>query len=338
MKNQKIEAGLNRAIEQLTPDIYENVATAPIRKMQAHDHITSQTKAAKPSYRLQLATVFALFAVVVGTFIGWTQLFQAYGVVDLDVNPSIELTINRQNRVIDAEPLNLDGVQILNGMNLKFVKLENAVDAILGSMILNGYLTSQEDAMLVTVLMNEPTKAEEVKNTVVIRANQFFSSDTKPVIYSQSLSNTPEISSKAANYQVSRGVMNLINIILKNDTNYTVEQLIEMPVKQLYELAYLDDEKQDTQDDIDDQDDDRDDDLDDEDDVGNDGDQDGQDDMDDQDDDLYDDLDDQDDVGNDDDQDGQDDDLHDDLDDQDDNGIDDMNDDDDNVDLDDDDD
>src|SRR5690606_32341670 len=132
----------------------------------------------------------------------------------------IELTINRQNRVIDAEPLNLDGVQILNGMNLKNVKLENAVDAILGSMIFNGYLTSQEDAMLVTVLMNEPTKAEEVRNTVVIRANQFFSTNTKPVIYSQSLSNTQEISTKAANYQVSRGVMNLIDIILQNNTNF----------------------------------------------------------------------------------------------------------------------
>ena len=32
MKNQKIEAGLSRAIERIAPDIYEKVATKPIRK------------------------------------------------------------------------------------------------------------------------------------------------------------------------------------------------------------------------------------------------------------------------------------------------------------------
>lgn len=310
MKNQKIEAGLNRAIEQLTPDVYEKVANASISKMQTHDHITSQTKALKPSYRLQLATVFALFAVVIGTFIGWKQFFQAYGVVDLDVNPSIELTINRQNRVIEAEPLNLDGVQILNGMNLKYVKLENAVDAIIGSMILNGYLKSQEDAMLVTVLMSEPAKAEEVKNTIIFRANQFFSTETKPVIYSQSLSNTKEISSKAADYQVSRGVMNLIDIIVQNNTSYTIEQLIEMPVKQLYELAYLDDEEQDSQDDVDDQDDDLDDGMEDEDEDSIDDEQDDDlnDDIDNQGDDSFDDMNDDDDNDDDDNDDNDDDD------------------------------
>ena len=169
MKNQKIEAGLSRAIERIAPDIYEKVATKPIRKMQAHDHITSQAKTVKPNYRFQLATAFALFAIVIGAFIGWSQFFQLYGTVDIDVNPSIELKINRQNRVIDADALNLDGVEILSGMNLKYVKLDNAIDAVLGSMILNGYLRTQDDSILVTVLMNEQTKAEQVKNEVVIR-------------------------------------------------------------------------------------------------------------------------------------------------------------------------
>lgn len=255
MKNQRIEAGLSRAIGEITPDVYSKVATAPIKKMVAHDHITAPSiTPAKTSYRLQLATAFAVFAVVIGVFIGWTQFFQTFGIVDLDVNPSIELSINRQNRVISAKALNLDGVQILSGMNLKYSKLENAIDAILGSMISNGYLTSPDDAMLVTVLMEEEVKAEQLENTVILRVNQFFPPDSTPVVYTQSLRDTQEIKSKAGEYQISRGVMNLIEIIQQEYPDYTIDQLVEMPVRQLYELAYRDDDEQDRRDDLDEQD------------------------------------------------------------------------------------
>lgn len=256
MNNKKIEAGLNRAIENITPNVYENILAVPVRKMRAHDHISMQTiRPIRRSYSFQMATVFALFVVVIGIFIGWSQFFQVYGVVDLDVNPSIELTINRQNRVIQAKPLNLDGVSILSEMNLKNVKVENAIDAILGSMIQQGYLTTQEDAILVSVLMNEESQARELENTIVIRMDQFFGIQSAPKVYSQNLRNQQALTDLARQYQVSAGVINLVQTVLRNNPEYSVEDLVNLPIKQLYLLAYEEDF-----DDLDDQDDEFDDD------------------------------------------------------------------------------
>ena len=239
MNNKKIEAGLNRAIENITPDVYENILAAPVRKMRVHDHISMQTtQPIRRSYSFQMATVFALFVVVIGIFIGWSQFFQVYGVVDLDVNPSIELNINRQNRVIQANPLNLDGISILGEMNLRNVKVENAIDAILGSMIQKGYLTSSEGAILVTVLMDEENKARELENSIVIRIDQFFSSQSAPSVYSQSLRNQQTLAALASQYQVSQGVINLVQTVLQTNPQYTVEELLNLPIKQLYQLAY----------------------------------------------------------------------------------------------------
>lgn len=239
MNNKKVDTGLKRAIENITPDIYENIISVTVRKMRVHDHITMQTTpTVKRSFSFQIATVFVLFVMVIGFFIGWSQIFQVYGVVDLDVNPSIELNINRQNRVIKANALNLDGTLILSNLILRNVKLENAIDAILGSMTQKGYLTTPEDTILVTVLMNEDNKAQKLENSILIRIDQYFSTQSAPKIYSQSLRNQPALKAPASDYQVSRGMMNLVQTVLLHNPEYTVEDLLNLPIRQLYQLAY----------------------------------------------------------------------------------------------------
>ena len=239
MKNKQIESGLNRAIDQIAPDVYEKLLSTPVRKMQVHDHITQQSSTPiSKSYRVQFASVFALFVMVIGIFIGWSQFFQTIGIVDLDVNPSIEININRRNRVINVEAKNPEALQILSGMNFKFVKVENAVDAIVGSMILNGYLTTQENALLVSIIMDQDNKAQQLEEAIVLRVNQFFPSEAKPTIYSQSLRQTQEIRSKASEFQISNGIMNLLQIIQQRYPETTIEQLLDLPLRQLFELAY----------------------------------------------------------------------------------------------------
>ncbi len=239
MNNKRVDSDLKRAIENITPDIYENIISVPVSKMKAHDHITMQTTSTvKRSFSFQIATVFVLFVMVIGFFIGWSQIFQVYGVVDLDVNPSIELNLNRQNRVIKANAINLDGTLILSNLSLRHVKLENAIDAILASMTQKGYLNSSADTILVTVLMNEDHKAQELEKRVLIRIDQYFNTQSVPKIYSQSLRNQPALKTPASNYQISRGMMNLVQTVLLHNPQYTIEELLNLPIKQLYQLAY----------------------------------------------------------------------------------------------------
>ena len=61
--------------------------------------------------------------------------------VYLDVNPAVEMKINRREKVISAEADNRDGHIILEDMDLENVDLDVAVNAVLGSMVKHGYLS-----------------------------------------------------------------------------------------------------------------------------------------------------------------------------------------------------
>ena len=76
-------------------------------------------------------------------------------VVSLDVNPSIELKVNRSEKVLVCTPLNEDAKAILadmgSGADLKGAKLDVAVNAIVGSLVRNGYLDSISSAIMISV-------------------------------------------------------------------------------------------------------------------------------------------------------------------------------------------
>ena len=66
--------------------------------------------------------------------------------MSLDVNPSIELTLNRSEKVLACTPVNEEAQAILadmdGGGDLKGAKLDVAVNAIVGSLVRKGYLAA----------------------------------------------------------------------------------------------------------------------------------------------------------------------------------------------------
>ena len=88
-------------------------------------------------------------------------------VVSLDVNPSIELKVNRSEKVLVCTPLNEDAKAILvdmgNGADLKGAKLDVAVNAIVGSLVRNGYLNSISSAIMISVEDRDTARAEKLQ-------------------------------------------------------------------------------------------------------------------------------------------------------------------------------
>ena len=66
----------------------------------------------------------------------------------MDVNPSIELRINNAEKVIAAEALNEDAEIILEDMKLRGVDVDVATNALIGSMVKNGYLSELSNSIL----------------------------------------------------------------------------------------------------------------------------------------------------------------------------------------------
>ncbi len=88
----------------------------------------------------------ALF-LIIGIF-AW-MYFAPYSYVSLDVNPSIEYTLNRFEVVLDAKAANEDGEEILEGLDLTNLGIEDALKTTLLEIQENGYFSSDEPLAVV---------------------------------------------------------------------------------------------------------------------------------------------------------------------------------------------
>lgn len=104
-----------------------------------------------------------LFMVMGG--VGYSWILRPVSYVSIDVNPSIELALNRFDRVVSAEAYNAEGEEILDGLPLKWKKYTEAIDTVIGSERMRLYLTDTSQLVLtvVTDSTNEAKLTEGVK-------------------------------------------------------------------------------------------------------------------------------------------------------------------------------
>ncbi len=279
--------------------------------------------------------VIGLLLIAVIAVGGLWLLKNPVGYISIDVNPSIEMSYNRLNKVVAIQGVNQDGRSILNGHKLVGQDVDDAIEEIVEALLSKGYLTQEGSRILFSA--DDSSSSQElltrIKYEVVYWLKEYYENTD---VVSQTFDLDKDERALADKYGISYGKFAILKELI--DDADDIESLLasgfmDMNIGELLDYLRdndieLDDLDIDWDDDDDDMDDDDDDDMDDDDDDMDDDDDD--DDMDDDDDDLDDDDDDDMDDDNDDDMDDDDDD-----DDMDDNDNDDM-DDDDNDDLDDD--
>lgn len=110
-----------------------------------------------------LGAAFCLF-LLLGA--GWRFLYAIpTSYISMDVNPSIELGVNRYGRVVAAEAYNQDGQDILGRFSLKNKPYVQAVSNLLEDEVYRGYLT--ENATLVfTVISDSPEAIMEALGSI----------------------------------------------------------------------------------------------------------------------------------------------------------------------------
>ena len=92
---------------------------------------------------IRMASLCAgLAACVCIAFFGWYQPnYAAYGSLRMSINPDVELTLSRTERVLDAEGLNPDGAALLEGLDFSSMDAAEAAGALVAKSISDGYLS-----------------------------------------------------------------------------------------------------------------------------------------------------------------------------------------------------
>jgi hypothetical protein len=116
------------------------------QEITIEDKVRSTEAFAAKIYRFMPAIAAAAAALVVlggGSY----AYCKPFGTVSLDVNPSIEYTINRFDRVIDVNGVNDDGSDILAGLSIKNIRnkdIEAAIEATIEQIEAEGYMEEEE--------------------------------------------------------------------------------------------------------------------------------------------------------------------------------------------------
>lgn len=107
---------------------------------------------------LPAAAVLLLFLLIPAFFVVNRPVPVLAAYVTVDINPSIELSVDTRGRVIAATALNDDGGLVLAGLNLAGRPLDEAVEAIADKAAERGYLgAGKANTIIITTVPKDPT-------------------------------------------------------------------------------------------------------------------------------------------------------------------------------------
>ena len=239
MTNEKMEQRLAAALEKTAPDDVSGV----LSRCEERKGTVINMKTKKPTKRKWTSLIAACLAVMLlGGGLFYQQVNAVASVVSLDVNPSIELKVNRSEKVLVCTPLNEDAKAILadmsNGADLKGAKLDVAVNAIVGSLVRNGYLNSISSAIMISVEDKDTARAEKLQRELTSAVDGVLqTSEAKAAVLTQTLTQDAVREQQARENNISTGKAALVNRVLTINPSLKFDALAKLSVEELKDLA-----------------------------------------------------------------------------------------------------
>ena len=239
MTNEKMEQRLAAALEKTAPNDVNGVLSRCEERKGTVIPMTTK-KTTKRRWTSLIAACLAVMLLGGGLF--YQQVNAVASVVSLDVNPSIELKVNRSEKVLVCTPLNEDAKAILadmgNGADLKGAKLDVAVNAIVGSLVRNGYLDSISSAIMISVEDKDTARAEKLQRELTSTVDGVLqTSAAKAAVLTQTLTQDAGREQQARENNISTGKAALVNHVLALNSALKFDELAKLSVEELKDLA-----------------------------------------------------------------------------------------------------
>ncbi len=236
MKNTELEAKVKQAFSHAAPDVLDCVLRR-CENQKGNVMIMKEAKKKSRKWVKQVAAVAAMAAIVFAGTMGagiYRTNYAVASTVSLDVNPSIEITANEKERVLSVKPLNEEGQTVIGDMDFKGSDLEVAVNALIGSMLRNGYLNELSNSVLISVDNDDPAKGDALKEKLMEEVRVILQTDTfDGAVLSQTITSDTQLQSLADRYGITAGKAQLIQQIVEKNPLYTFDELVPLSINEL---------------------------------------------------------------------------------------------------------
>lgn len=242
-----MEKELQEAVQNLIPNDLFTRITAELdskeegAKMEKVLVRRIERKSTSPGFKtvMQLAAACVALILLVGGIFYYRGNLMVDSLVDLDVNPGIELLTNQKNRVLEAYATNGDGDKVLSGMDLQNVDLQVALNAIVGSMVQQGYMTKDTKGVLVTVQNKDQKKADNLRKLVVKEMEIALSTeDMNAAVFHQVISiQNNNASAFARKNNISLGKAVFVLNLANKASSLNAKELAKMKISEIAKLV-----------------------------------------------------------------------------------------------------
>ncbi|MDD3172640.1 MAG: hypothetical protein PHF63_03035 [Herbinix sp.] len=194
-----------------------------------------------PSIRFtkKIGMLAASAAAIVICSVGTWAYASPYTYVSIDVNPSIEFTVNRFDHVLHVNAVNDDGEEILNDITLDELKhktiqeaLTNTVDQISEAGYFDGEM---EGGIIIATSSDNMDKAEDLANELQQTIEQEITENGDDVEV-EAISVDPTRVEEAKELGVTPGKLNLVEklqAVSSNPDSVDIEEWLNKPVKDI---------------------------------------------------------------------------------------------------------
>lgn len=235
MNERQIEDKLKLAFEHAAPDVLENINS---RLEEQKGQVIIMSDNMKKNRFGKMAAIAAAAVLFLGLGLGGAHTYRTnYAVaatVALEVNPSIEITVNQKERVLEVTPLNEDGRVIIGEMDFSGSNLDVTVNALIGSMLKNGYLNEMSNSILISVDDKNAYKGEALQQKLTKEVDMLLNEQAfAGAVLSQTLSDDEKLRQLAAENDISLGKAQLIQQILAEHPEKSFGSLAKLSINEL---------------------------------------------------------------------------------------------------------
>lgn len=149
---------LKTALDKVTADEALRQSTRAFLARQTGDYGAAK---ARPHMVRRFAAAAACFALAVVGGTGYWAYFSPTCAISIDINPSVELAVNRFDKVISIEGIGADGDALAETLDVRFLSYTDALDCLLENPTVEDYL-AQDEILSIAVAGDNQGQADAI--------------------------------------------------------------------------------------------------------------------------------------------------------------------------------
>lgn len=253
MRNKEIKKMLNHESNIIVPDLKENLNMMLDEHYSPSTALPNSKKAKNSSLKLALALSIVLFVFI--------PLFKDYlsfpflitsntpsvssdipifenTYLAIDINPSIELEVDEDKKVVSTRALNKEAMLLLYDCNFDNLNLEDVITEIVTLAIEIGYIDESLDsnALMITTINNDELIESEISELALTTISSYLEKNNLRKKVNVLTSNNSEVKNLAKELGVSVGKYQLISKACNTLESLTIDEAKTMSVRELNEI------------------------------------------------------------------------------------------------------